>query len=112
MTSHMAGAGANRDFAGCIDRAGNPIYSASGINENAEHRRARVVSCWAGIAGYAAACWRALAKLHDIEAQVITFSPQGSEKANAPFDATILNGIPVHVATPEELAHPQKLANV
>jgi glycosyltransferase involved in cell wall biosynthesis len=50
----------------------------------------RVVICWSGISGYAAACWRALAAFPGVELRVIAFDGGG---ANTSFDRALIDGL-------------------
>lgn len=55
-------------------------------------RPLRVVFCWAEVSGYAAACWRALARRPGIDLHVVHIDRLGSTPN--PFDAAaLLNGI-------------------
>jgi glycosyltransferase involved in cell wall biosynthesis len=51
----------------------------------------RVVICWTGVAGYLAACWRALASRPDVALKIITFDEFGT--ANAPFGKNVNEGL-------------------
>jgi len=52
----------------------------------------RVVICWAGISGYLASGWRALAARPDIDLHVITYGPPPGSAAQ--FDPALLEGVP------------------
>lgn len=52
----------------------------------------KVVLCWAGIAGYLGACWRALARRPEIDLSIIALGPGGS--STSPFDGGLVAGLP------------------
>src|SRR5205823_10706252 len=59
---------------GPMDRALRDAFTGKG-------ELMRAVICWAGISGYIAACWRALAVRGDVDLLVIAFGEDGSETA-------------------------------
>ncbi len=70
----------------------------------------RVVICWAGISGYLAACWRALAKVQGISFQIVTYGHSKSD--DAPFDTSILEGIPYHLLKAGRASDAREVAEV
>ena len=61
----------------------------------------RVVICWAGISGYLAAGWRALAAVEDIDLHVVTYGPKRDSMAR--FDDSLLEGVPCTLLEKEAL---------
>ncbi len=59
----------------------------------------KIVICWAGFSGYLAACWRALYVCDEIDLHVVTYT--GKKTSNAPFDTSILDGLPCHLLKSE-----------
>ena len=57
-----------------------------------------VVICWSHISGYMAACWRALAETAGVRLFVVAFEPESS----APFDRSLMAGLPHRLLTPTE----------
>jgi len=68
----------------------------------------RVVICWAGFSGYLAACWRALAQLDGVSLQVVTYC--GKSTSNAPFDPSVLDGVPHHLLKSETAQDAEEVA--
>lgn len=62
----------------------------------------RIVICWSQISGYMAACWRALARLPDIELFVLAFDAHG--RTDTAFADNVVEGIPCHLLSPTEAA--------
>ena len=56
--------------------------------------RVRVVICWTEIAGYTAACWRALAGRAGVELSVIAW-PSHFARSGTQFDRSLMEGLPV-----------------
>ncbi len=61
----------------------------------------RVCVCWPNISGYMTACWRALAA-RGVDLQVIAYSPESKPASAAPFDGSLMQGIPHRLLTQAE----------
>ena len=61
----------------------------------------KVVICWADVAGYTAACWRALSRRPGVELFVVSGFAAGAN-ANAPFSASLMDGLQYRTLTNEE----------
>ena len=69
----------------------------------------RVVICWAKIAGYTAACWRALAARPGIDLRVLAFVDDNIEQAFAP---EVLHGVSCQLLSPQERNDPDRVRSL
>lgn len=60
----------------------------------------KVVLCWAGIAGYAGACWRALARRPEIDLSIIALSHAAT--STSPFENDLVRGLPCRLLDEHE----------
>ena len=56
----------------------------------------RATICWAGVSGYMAACWRALAARDDVDVRII------AQRSAAPFAEDLLSDLPCRMLTAHE----------
>jgi glycosyltransferase involved in cell wall biosynthesis len=60
----------------------------------------KVVLCWAGIAGYLSACWRALASRPEIDLSIIALDHAAT--STSPFHADLVRGLPCRLLDEQE----------
>lgn len=68
----------------------------------------KVVLCWAGIAGYLSACWRALARRPEIDLSIIALGPGAN--STSPFDDALLRGLPCRLLDEAERRDADRVA--
>jgi glycosyltransferase involved in cell wall biosynthesis len=71
----------------------------------------KIVICWTNIAGYTAACWRALAARPGVDLHVICFRPADNSR-HTHFQESLLQGISHRFLTPDEIAQPRLVAGL
>lgn len=71
----------------------------------------KIVVCWSNIAGYTAACWRALAAKPGVQLHVVCFRPADNHQETR-FQESLLGGISHRFLAPDEIARPDLVASV
>lgn len=71
----------------------------------------RIVVCWTNIAGYTAACWRALAARPGIDLHVVCFRPEDNAR-HTQFQEHLLRGIPHTFLSSAEIKQPEFVAKL
>ena len=71
----------------------------------------KIVICWTNIAGYTAACWRALAARPGVQLHIICFHPSDKQRETR-FQPSLLEGISHRFLSSDEIADPRLVASL